>query len=44
MGRLGHPILATPLKPEAGTVAAPDVPGAGLSWDEPAVKKYAVQL
>ena len=39
-----HPILATPLQPEAGMVAAPDVPGAGLSWDEPAVKKYAVQL
>ena len=30
-----HPILATPLQPEAGMVAAPDVPGAGLSWASP---------
>jgi mandelate racemase len=38
------PIQANPLQPEAGTLAAPDQPGAGLVWDEPAVKKYTVQV
>ncbi|MGE0217337.1 enolase C-terminal domain-like protein [Mycolicibacterium sp.] len=38
------PILATPLEPAAGTISAPDVPGAGLEWDERAVAKYAVQV
>jgi len=38
------PILAHPLQPEAGALTAPDQPGAGLVWDEHAVKKYAVQI
>lgn len=38
------PILATPLQPHAGTVTAPDVPGAGVAWDETAVTKYAVTI
>ncbi|MFG1932469.1 enolase C-terminal domain-like protein [Mycobacterium sp. NPDC048908] len=38
------PILATPLQPEAGMLSASDQPGAGLVWDDRAVKKYAVQL
>lgn len=36
------PILARPLQPQGGTLTAPDQPGAGLVWDEAAVKRYAV--
>lgn len=36
------PVLANPLEPRAGTVTAPDEPGAGLIWDERAVDKYSV--
>lgn len=38
------PVLTAPLHPQAGTVAAPDLPGAGVAWDETAVTKYAVQI
>jgi len=38
------PILATPLEPKGGTVTAPDVPGAGLIWDEAAITKYAIDI
>lgn len=38
------PILSTPLEPQHGTVTAPDVPGAGLVWDEVAIKKYSIQI
>ena len=38
------PILSNPLEPREGTVTAPDVPGAGLVWDEVAIKKYAIQI
>lgn len=38
------PIQATPVQPSAGTLTAPDQPGAGLVWDETAVTKYAVQI
>lgn len=39
-----EPILAEPVRPESGTVSAPDLPGAGIAWDETAVAKYAVDL
>lgn len=38
------PIQAAPLQPRDGTVTALDEPGAGLVWDERAVKKYAIAL
>lgn len=38
------PILSAPLEPKEGTVTAPDVPGAGLVWDEIAIKKYAIEI
>ncbi|OBK35380.1 mandelate racemase [Mycobacterium sp. 1245111.1] len=39
-----YPIQADPVQPHAGTLAAPDRPGAGLVWDERAVNKYAVAV
>ena len=39
-----NPILRTPLEPNGGFITAPDMPGAGLVWDESAIKKYEVQL
>ena len=38
------PVQANPVQPQAGTLTAPDQPGAGLVWDERAVKKYAVHI
>jgi mandelate racemase len=35
------PVLADPIAPRDGHVAAPDVPGTGLVWDEDAVRRYA---
>jgi len=34
-------VLADPIAPRDGRVAAPDVPGTGLVWDEDAVRRYA---
>lgn len=38
------PILADPLQPRNGVVSAPEVPGAGVAWNEAAVTKYSVQV
>jgi mandelate racemase len=35
------PVLARPIAPRDGRVAAPDGPGTGLDWDEAAVSRYA---
>ena len=35
------PVLAEPLRPVDGTLAAPSRPGLGLAWDEAAVRRYA---
>jgi mandelate racemase len=35
------PVLARPIAPRDGFVAAPDVPGTGIDWDEDAVRRYA---
>jgi mandelate racemase len=35
-------VLAEPLRVKDGHVAVPDAPGAGLKWDEKAVKQYQV--
>jgi mandelate racemase len=37
-----NPILEEPLRVEDGYASVPDVPGIGLSWDEEAVRRYAV--
>jgi mandelate racemase len=37
-----EPILQRPFPVTGGMVRIPDVPGAGLAWDEDAVKRYAV--
>jgi mandelate racemase len=39
-----EPVLQEPLVPERGAVMIPDRPGAGLDWDQAAVKKYAVEI
>jgi mandelate racemase len=36
------PILAEPLSPIEGMLAAPRRPGLGLAWDEAAVRRYAL--
>jgi mandelate racemase len=38
------PVLARPLRIEKGCALIPDVPGTGLSWNEDAVAKYAMEL
>jgi len=38
------PVLAEPLVPRNGSITASDKPGMGLTWDEPAVAKYAVSI
>ena len=35
-----HPILAAPFALQDGQLVIPDVPGAGLEWDEAAVRRY----
>ncbi len=35
------PVLAEPVVPRDGTVAARDVPGTGIDWDEDAVRRHA---
>jgi mandelate racemase len=35
------PVLARPIAPRDGFIAAPDVPGTGIDWDEAAVRRYA---
>ena len=35
------PVLQHPLTVKDGTLAVPDVPGVGITWDEQAVKRYA---
>lgn len=37
-----HPILDSPALPVSGHLTAPDLPGAGLVWDESAIAKYTV--
>jgi mandelate racemase len=37
-----HPILDSPALPVSGRVTPPNLPGAGLVWDEAAIKKYEV--
>jgi mandelate racemase len=36
------PVLQNPLTVKDGMLAVPDVPGAGMAWDEQAVKRYAL--
>ena len=36
------PVLQNPLKVKEGMLAVPDLPGAGMAWDEEAVKRYAL--
>jgi mandelate racemase len=36
------PLLAEPLRIEQGNAVVPDRPGAGLVWNEDAVKRYLV--
>ncbi len=38
------PVLAEPLRAENGHVLIPDRPGTGISWDEDAVAKYAIDV
>jgi mandelate racemase len=38
------PILAEPFRPERGHLVIPDRPGAGLEWDEDAVRRYRRDL
>jgi mandelate racemase len=35
------PLLREPLRVKNGAVQIPDRPGAGIAWDEDAVKRYA---
>lgn len=37
---VADPVLVEPLRPVDGTIAAREVPGLGLQWDEAAVRKY----
>ncbi len=37
------PILAEPFVPAGGAVAVPDRPGAGIAWNEDAVRRYAYE-
>ena len=37
-----HPILAEPFRIEDGHLHIPDTPGTGMSWDEDAVRHYAM--
>lgn len=37
-----QPILKAPLTVEQGHITVPDAPGAGIEWDEAAVRQYAV--
>ena len=37
-----EPILQQPFRVKHGMLQIPDVPGAGIEWDEDAVKRYAV--
>ena len=37
-----QPVLARKLQPVDGCVAAPDLPGVGIEWDEEAVARYLV--
>jgi mandelate racemase len=37
-----HPILAAPFELQNGRLLIRDVPGAGLEWDEDAVKRYRI--
>jgi mandelate racemase len=34
------PVLAEPFKPENGFLPVPSRPGAGIAWDEDAVRRY----
>ncbi len=38
------PILQRPFAVEAGMIQIPDRPGAGIEWDEAAVKRYALEV
>jgi len=38
----GNPILAEPFEIRDGAIHVPDRPGAGIAWDEAAVKKFAI--
>ena len=38
------PILQRPYAVEAGMIQIPDRPGAGIEWDEAAVKRYALEV
>ncbi|WP_208859893.1 enolase C-terminal domain-like protein [Mycolicibacterium peregrinum] len=39
-----HPILDNPVLPVDGHLTAPNLAGAGLVWDEPAIRKYSVSV
>jgi mandelate racemase len=39
-----NPILDAPLEPNDGHICAPDRPGIGISWNEKAVQRFAVNI
>src|SRR5271163_402612 len=38
----GNPVLAEPFEIRGGAIHIPDRPGAGIAWDEAAVKRFAI--
>jgi mandelate racemase len=38
----GNPFLAEPFEVRGGAIHVPDRPGAGIAWDEAAVKRFAI--
>ena len=38
----GNPVLAEPFEIRGGAIPIPDRPGAGIAWDEAAVKRFAI--
>src|SRR5277367_1443303 len=38
----GNPVLAEPFEIRGGAIHIPDRPGAGIEWDEAAVKRFAI--
>lgn len=37
-----NPVLAEPFEIRGGAIHIPDRPGAGIAWDEAAVKRFAI--
>jgi mandelate racemase len=38
----GNPFLAEPFEVRGGAIHVPDRPGAGIAWDEAAVKRFGI--